>query len=67
MQRGWRGKATYVEIEDEVHKRLMQLEAQIIEGAIQESPGCEWGRGSGVDREIRLNGWGTRCVYVNYA
>jgi hypothetical protein len=40
-------RATYVEIEDEVHKRLMQLEAQIIEGAVQESPSREWGGGSG--------------------
>jgi hypothetical protein len=42
-------RATYVEIEDEVHKRLMQLEARLIEGAIQESPSCEWGRGSEID------------------
>jgi hypothetical protein len=27
-------RATYVQIEDEVHKRLMQLEARLIEGAI---------------------------------
>jgi hypothetical protein len=40
-------RATYVQIEDEVHKRMMQLEAQIIEGAVQESPSREWGRGSG--------------------
>ena len=40
-------RATYVQIEDEVHTRMMQLEAQIIEGAVQESPGREWGRGSG--------------------
>ena len=39
-------RATYVQIEDEVHKRLMQLEARLIEGAIQESPSREWGRGS---------------------
>ncbi len=42
-------RATYVEIEDEVHKRLMQLEARLIEDAIQESPSREWGRGSGID------------------
>src|SRR5216684_2496369 len=42
-------RATYVEIEDEVHKRLMQLEARLIEGAVEESPSREWGRGSGVD------------------
>lgn len=40
-------RATYVQIEDEVHTRMMQLEAQIIEGAVQESPSREWGRGSG--------------------
>src|SRR5260370_13090641 len=31
-------RATYVEIEDEVHKRMMQLEARVIEGAVAESP-----------------------------
>jgi len=39
-------KATYVQIEDEVHKRLMQLEAKLIENAAEESPSQEWGRGS---------------------
>ena len=39
-------RATYVQIEDEVHKRLMHLEARLIEGAIEESPSREWGRGS---------------------
>ena len=39
-------RATYVEIEDEVHKRMMQLEAKLIEGAVEESPSREWGRGS---------------------
>lgn len=42
-------KATYVEIEDEVHRRMMELEAQIIESAAQESPSREWERGSGGD------------------
>lgn len=42
-------RATYVEIEDEVHKRMMQLEAQIIQDAALESPSREWGRGSGID------------------
>ena len=42
-------RATYVQIEDEVHKRMMQLEARLIEGAVEESPSREWGRGSGVD------------------
>ena len=41
-------RATYVEIEDEVHRRMMQLEAQIIEDAAQESPSREWGRGARV-------------------
>ena len=39
-------RATYVEIEDEVHKRLMQLEARLIESAVERSPSREWGRGS---------------------
>lgn len=48
----WRKKhprATYVEIEDEVHRMVMQLEARIIEKAAQTSPSREWGRGSGTD------------------
>ncbi len=39
-------RATYVQIEDEIHKRLMQLEARLIEGAVEESPSRGWGRGS---------------------
>jgi len=39
-------KATFVEIEDEVHKRMMQLEAQVLQDAAQESSSREWGRGS---------------------
>ncbi len=42
-------RATYVEIEDEVHRRMMQLEARIIEDAVQENPSREWGRGLGVE------------------
>jgi RNase P subunit RPR2 len=45
----WRmahSRATYVQIEDEVHKRMMQLEARLIERAVEESPSREWGRGS---------------------
>jgi len=42
-------RATYVQIEDEVHQRLMQLEARLIESAVEASPSREWGRGSGVD------------------
>jgi hypothetical protein len=45
-------RATYVQIEDEVHKRLMQLEARLIESAVEESPSREWGRGSGVDASL---------------
>lgn len=37
-------KATFVEIEDEVHRRLMELEAQVVQDAAQESASREWGR-----------------------
>jgi hypothetical protein len=37
-------KATFVEIEDEVHTRMMQLEAQMLQEAAQESRSREWGR-----------------------
>ena len=37
-------KATFVEIEDEVHKRMMQLEAQVLQEAAQESSSRQWGR-----------------------
>lgn len=39
-------RATYVQIEDEVHTQLMQLEARVLESAMEESPSREWGRGS---------------------
>jgi uncharacterized protein with PIN domain len=39
-------KATFVEIEDEVHRRLMELEAQVLADAAQESASREWGRAS---------------------
>lgn len=39
-------KATYTEIEDEVHRRMMLLEARIIEKAAEASPSREWGRTS---------------------
>src|SRR5215472_3783408 len=39
-------RATYVQIEDEVHKRLMQLEARLIENTVEQSPSREWGKGS---------------------
>jgi RNase P subunit RPR2 len=47
--REWRRahpKAKYVEIEGEIHRRMMQLEAQVIQEAAQESEAREWGRGS---------------------
>lgn len=39
-------KATFVEIEDEVHRRVMELEAQVLADAAQESESREWGRAS---------------------
>jgi hypothetical protein len=39
-------RAKYVEIEEEVHKRMMKLEARIIEKAAETSPSREWGRRS---------------------
>jgi RNase P subunit RPR2 len=39
-------RATYIQIEDEVHKRVMQLEARLIQEAAEESPSREWGRRS---------------------
>lgn len=40
-------KATFVEIEDEVHRRMMQLEAQLLQDAAQESSSRVWGKGTG--------------------
>jgi RNase P subunit RPR2 len=39
-------RATYVQIEDEVHRRLMQLEARLIENVVEQSPSREWGKES---------------------
>jgi hypothetical protein len=39
-------RATSVQREDEMHKRLMPLEARLREGAVEESPSREWARGS---------------------
>jgi len=39
-------KATFVEIEDEVHRRMMELEAQLIQDAAQASESREWGGGT---------------------
>ena len=40
-------KATFVEIEDEVHRRLMQLEAQLLQDVAQESSSQAWGKETG--------------------
>ena len=40
-------KATFVEIEDEVHRRMMQLEAQLLQDAAQESSSQAWGKETG--------------------
>lgn len=40
-------KATFVEIEDEVHRRMMQLEAHLLQDAAQESSSREWGKEAG--------------------
>jgi len=51
--REWRRdhpKAKYVEIEGEVHRRMMQLEAQVIQAAVQESEAREWA-GSTLEQE----------------
>jgi RNase P subunit RPR2 len=39
--------ATFVEIEEEVHQRLMQLEALVLQDAAEASASREWGRSSG--------------------
>jgi hypothetical protein len=44
--------ATFVEIEDEVHKRMMQLEAQVLQEAVQESSNREW-RGKPAEEQPR--------------
>lgn len=35
-------KATFVEIEDEIHKRMIQLEAQVLQETAQDSHSREW-------------------------
>jgi RNase P subunit RPR2 len=40
-------KATFVEIEDEIHRRMMELEAQVLQDAAQESLSREWGQTPG--------------------
>jgi RNase P subunit RPR2 len=47
--REWRRKhprATFVEIEDEVHRRMMHLEAQLVQEAAQSSPSRAWSSAS---------------------
>jgi len=39
-------KATCVEIEDEVHRQMMQMEAQLLQDAAQESASRTWGKGT---------------------
>lgn len=38
-------KATFVEIEAEVHRRMVQLEAELLEDAAQDSESRAWGKG----------------------
>ena len=48
--REWRKahpKATFVEIEDEVHRRMMQLEAQLLQDTAQASSSQVWGKKTG--------------------
>ena len=39
--------ATFVEIEDEIHRRMMELEAQVLQDAAQASASCTWGQEPG--------------------
>jgi hypothetical protein len=39
-------KATFVEIEDEIHQRMMQLEAHLLQEAAEASASREWGKAS---------------------
>lgn len=36
--------ATFVEMEDEIHRRMMELEAQVLQDAAQASESQEWGQ-----------------------
>ena len=42
-------KATFVEIEEEIHKRMMQLEAHLLQEAAEASVSREWGKGSSAE------------------
>jgi ribosomal protein S27AE len=47
--REWRRahpKATFVEIEDEIHQRMMQLEAHLLQEAAEASTSRDWGKAS---------------------
>lgn len=37
-------KATFVEIEDEIHRRMMELEARVLQDAAHASESREWGK-----------------------
>ena len=43
-------KATFVEIEDEMHRRMVQLEAELLQDTAQESSSRTWGKETG--REV---------------
>jgi rubrerythrin len=43
-------KATFREIEEEVHSRMSRLEAQLLEAAVQESPSRDWSGASAQER-----------------
>ena len=45
-------KATFVEIEEEIHKQMMQLEAHLLQEAAQERTSREWGRTAGQERPL---------------
>jgi len=45
-------KATFREIEDEVHARMSRLEAQILQDTAQASSSREWSRGSEQERPL---------------
>jgi hypothetical protein len=51
--RAWRRahpKATFVEIEEEIHKRMMQLEADLVQEAAGNSASREWSRDTPVEQ-----------------
>lgn len=54
--REWRRahpKATFVEIEDEVHQRMMQLEAHLLQEAAEASGSRDWGKASSPEQRPR--------------